>query len=130
MWGLWPKTMSWALGPSEDTACPRRQHGLSNPHQILSWGISKMVRGGIPPRTLKIQSKRASKPLKPTPWIREKEGNTKYLSKSCHHHIECTTAIFLAALMWRRPLNSVTLAITTHKELKEVFNETDAQVEV
>ena len=27
--------------------------------------------------------------------------------KSCHHRIKCTTAAFLAALMWRRPLNSV-----------------------
>ena len=31
----------------------------------------------------------------------------KYLGKSCHHRIKCTAAAFLAALMWRRPLNSV-----------------------
>ena len=47
-----------------------------------------------------------------------------------HHHIECTTAIFLAALMWRRPLNSAALATATHKELKEVFDGIDVQVEV
>ena len=29
------------------------------------------------------------------------------LGKSCYHRIKCTTAAFLAALMWRRPLNSV-----------------------
>ena len=29
------------------------------------------------------------------------------LGKSCYHHIKCITAAFLAALMWRRPLNSV-----------------------
>ena len=31
----------------------------------------------------------------------------KYLRKNCHHRIKCTAAAFLAALMWRRPLNSV-----------------------
>ena len=57
-------------------------------------------------------------------------GNTKYLSKSCHHHhIEYTTTTFLAALMWRRPLNSVALAIATHKGLKEVSDGMGAQVE-
>ena len=29
------------------------------------------------------------------------------LGKSCYHRIKCTIAVFLAALMWRRPLNSV-----------------------
>ena len=53
-------------------------------------------------------------------------GDTKYLSKNCHHHIECTTTTFLAALMWRRPLNSAT---TTHKGLKEVSDGIGAQVE-
>ena len=62
--------------------------------------------------------------------MHEKEENTKYLSKSCHHYIECTTAIFLTALMWRRTLNSATLATATHKELKEVSDGIDAQVEV
>ena len=56
-------------------------------------------------------------------------GNTKYLSKSCHHHIECTTTTFLAALMWRRPLNSVALATATHKRLKKVSDGMGAQVE-
>ena len=38
-----------------------------------------------------------------------KEGirTRKYLRKSCYHRIKCTTTAFLAALMWRRPLNSV-----------------------
>ena len=31
----------------------------------------------------------------------------KYLGESCYHCIKCTTAVFLTALMWRRPLNSV-----------------------
>ena len=44
----------------------------------------------------------------------------KYLKESCYHRIKCTAAIFLAAFMWRRPLNSVALAITTHRKPKEV----------
>ena len=29
------------------------------------------------------------------------------MRKSCYHRIKCNTATFLAAFMWRRPLNSV-----------------------
>ena len=56
-------------------------------------------------------------------------GNTKYFRKNCHHHIKCTTTTFLAALMWRKPLNSVALTTTTHKGLKEVSDRMGAQVE-
>ena len=31
----------------------------------------------------------------------------KYLGENCYHRIKCTTAAFLTALMWRRPLNSI-----------------------
>ena len=31
----------------------------------------------------------------------------KYFGESCYHRIKCTITAFLAALMWRRPLNSV-----------------------
>ena len=31
----------------------------------------------------------------------------KYLGESYYHRIKCTAAAFLAALTWRRPLNSV-----------------------
>ena len=34
-------------------------------------------------------------------------GTQKYLRKSCYHRIECTVATFLAAFMWRRPLDSL-----------------------
>ena len=60
------------------------------------------------------------KPMKHTPQTRDKEENSKYLSKNCHHHIKCIAATFLVALMWRRPLNSVTLAAAAHKGLKGV----------
>ena len=52
----------------------------------------------------------------------------KYLKKSCYHCIECTVAAFLAAFMWRRPLNSIALAITTHRKPKGVSDGTDTQV--
>ena len=89
----------------------------------------KNVRGGILPRTLKIRNRGVSKPLKRIPKIHEKNENTKYLNKSCHHYIKCTTATFLATLMWRRPLNSIILATITHKRLKEVSDGIGAQVE-
>ena len=39
----------------------------------------------------------------------------KYLKENCYHCIKCTAATFLAAFMWRRPLNSAVLATTTHR---------------
>ena len=90
----------------------------------------KEVRGVTSPRTLKIRNKCLFKLLKHTPWTREKEENSKYLRKGCHHHIRYTTATFLITLMWRRPLNSTTLAAATHKGLKGVSDEIGAQVGV
>jgi len=52
----------------------------------------------------------------------------KYLRKSCHHRIKCAAATFLAAFMWRRPLNSAVLSTTTHKKPKRVSDGTDTQV--
>ena len=52
----------------------------------------------------------------------------KYLKKSCYPCIKCTAATFLAAFMWRRPLNSATLIITTHKKLEKVSDGTGTQV--
>ena len=125
MWGLWPKIISWALGPSEEAAW------LSDPRFKPYHDRQRTnVQGGILPRTLKIRNRGVSKPLKRIPKIHEKNENTKYLNKSCHHYIKCTTATFLATLMWRRPLNNATLATTIHKELKEVSDRTDVQVEV
>ena len=50
--------------------------------------------------------------------------------ESCHHHIKCVTTTLLAALMRKRPLNSVTLATATHKRVIRVSNRTGAQVGV
>ena len=52
----------------------------------------------------------------------------KYLRESYYHHIKCITATFMAAFMWRRPLNSAALATTTHKRSEEVSNRTSTQV--
>ena len=45
-------------------------------------------------------------------------GARKYLSKNYYHRIECSTTNSLATFMWRRPLNSATLAISTHRGQK------------
>ena len=52
----------------------------------------------------------------------------KYLRKSYCHHIKCPVANFLAAFIWRRPLNSVGLVITTHRRLERVSDGTSTQV--
>ena len=54
----------------------------------------------------------------------------KYLRKSYYHHIECIAATFLIAFMWTRLLNSATLATTTHRKPKMVFDGTNTQVRV
>ena len=52
----------------------------------------------------------------------------KYLRESCYHRIKCVAATFLTAFTWRRPLNSVVLATTTHIKLKRVSDGTGTQV--
>ena len=49
----------------------------------------------------------------------------KYLRKSCCHH---PAANFLAAFMWRRPLNSADLVITTHRRPERMSDGTRIQV--
>ena len=57
-----------------------------------------------------------------------RRGTQKYQRESCYHRIECIAATFLAAFIWRRPLNSAALATTTHKKPKRVSNGTCTQV--
>ena len=52
----------------------------------------------------------------------------KDLRKSYCRCIKCTVTTFLAAFMWRRHLNSETLATTTHKKPKDMADGTDTQV--
>ena len=52
----------------------------------------------------------------------------KYLRKNCCHHVECPAANFLAAFMWRRPLNSAALATATHGKPEKVSDGTSTQV--
>ena len=39
--------------------------------------------------------------------VKKGKEHGNILGKGCYHRIKCTTAAFLAALMWRKPLNSV-----------------------
>ena len=55
-------------------------------------------------------------------------GARKYLRKNCYHRIECPAANFLAVFMWRRLLNSVTLATTTHRRSERVSVGTSTRV--
>ena len=55
-------------------------------------------------------------------------GVRKYLREICYHPIKCTTSAFLAAFMWRRPLNSVVLATTTHRKPERVSDGTSTQI--
>ena len=59
--------------------------------------------------------------------MRRKETQ-KYLREGCHHHIKCTAATFLDAFMWRKPLNSVALATTTHKKPEGISDRMGTQV--
>ena len=52
----------------------------------------------------------------------------KYLRKNCYHRIKFTITTFLAAFIWRRHLNSETLATTTHRKPEEVSNGIGTQV--
>ena len=52
----------------------------------------------------------------------------KYLKKGYCHCIKCSATNFLAALIWRRLLNSATLATTMHRKPKRVSDRTGTQV--
>ena len=54
----------------------------------------------------------------------------KYLRESYHHRIKCTAATFLAAFIWRKPLNSTILTTTTHKKPERISDGTSTQVRV
>ena len=55
-------------------------------------------------------------------------GARKYLRKNYCHRIKYLTANFLIAFMWRRPLNSATLATIIHRKLERVFDEISTQI--
>ena len=57
-----------------------------------------------------------------------RKGTQKYIRESCYHRIKCTATTFLAAFMWRRLLNNVVLATTTHRNPKKVSDGTGNQV--
>ena len=100
--------------------------------------LGNVVREGVSPRINKVRIKHIFYYLK---WIlrnfakkgvhRECTGRVearKYLKKSCCHRIECPVANFLAAFIWRRPLNNAALATTTHRKPESVSDGTSTQV--
>ena len=59
--------------------------------------------------------------------MRRKETQ-KYLKKNCYHRIKYTVTTFLAAFIWKKPLNSAALVTTTHRKPNRVSDGTDTQV--
>ena len=55
-------------------------------------------------------------------------GVRKYLRKNYCHRIKCPAANFLAAFIWRRPLNSTALNTATHRRPEGVFDGTSTRV--
>ena len=66
-------------------------------------------------------------PLMGTCLMSVQEG-MKYLRKSCYHYIKCTASTFLAAFIWRIPLNSAVSTTTIHGTPKKIADETYTQV--
>ena len=52
----------------------------------------------------------------------------KYLREKLLPLHQYTVANFMAAFMWRRPLNSVVSTTTTHRELRKILDGTGTQV--
>ena len=59
---------------------------------------------------------------------KRRKPQEKYLSESYYHRIKCITVTFLAAFMWRRPLNNAVLATITHRMPKGVSDGTNTQI--
>ena len=59
-----------------------------------------------------------------------KEGNIGCPRRGCSCHIKYIAATFLAALIWRGPVNSATLVTTTHRKMRGMSDGTDTQVRV
>ena len=126
-----PKIIGW-LGPrpvqghspSEETSWPKQS--LFRPTRAKR----TCSRSNFSSDTAKSGSKVRPSLYSPSSKYVKKEGNPKYLSKGCHHHIKCITTTLLATFMKRRPLNSATLATATHKEMIGVSNGTGTQVGV
>jgi len=55
-------------------------------------------------------------------------GARKYLRKSYYHCIKCPATNFLAAFMWKKPLNNAVLATRIHRKPERVSDGTSIQV--
>ena len=125
-----PRIIGWlGPGPIRGPFCPRRRRGpesLLRPTGVKRTRPRSNSSSDVPKSRSKVHPNCCSPHSK---HVKRKE-TPKYPSKGCHHHIKCTTATLLAALMKRRPLNSTTLVTATHKELVMVSDGRGAQVRV
>ena len=64
------------------------------------------------------------------PQARKREESVGCQRRGYSCHIKCMTATFLAPLMWRRLVNSVALATSTHKKMGGMSDGIDTQVKV
>jgi len=100
--------------------------------------LEKVIRGRVSPQIKKHRSNaypvtRSDLPRNSTNRGMHYErtgrmGARKYLRESCYNCIKCSAVNFLAAFMWKRLLNSATLAIPTHKGPERVSDAISTQV--
>ena len=120
MWGQKLELLHWALSPIYQWECIRG--GANNwkgprVNGHVRKELKAIVREVLLLRPDECQSDKHSLDLGNLPGDSSNEDRLqvrkevirtqKYLGESCYHCIKCTTAAFLTALMWRRPLNSV-----------------------
>ena len=141
--GLGAQIMYWALGLSRERGSPRTNEWLWMVQtQCL---ISKMLLGRCSEEEYLLgqAEHRSDKDLNDQSdlWgsssdkdMYHKRTNMmriqKNLRESCYHRIKCNATTFLAAFMWRRPLNSTALATTNHRKPGGVSDGTSTQVKV
>ena len=116
---------------------PRRRKCLERPHS--RWSCREMFEGTSPRELSSSDLTNDSQVNFGLTWVtfqeipatkidfrctRKGEEHENILGKSCYHRIKCTTAAFLAALMWRRPLNSV-FNYYYHRKPEKLLNRTD-----
>ena len=93
----------------------------------------------MPPRThkygLNVRPLHSEEPIQVNvgwrvSFTQQERGKCKTSGRSHNCRIKCKKATFSAALMWRRQVNSVTLASATHRKLRKMSDGTGTQVKV
>ena len=110
------KKINGDLGNPEDIAEDNSVLGQPRPRQKKSDLLANTIFQILPKKKISTVGKHTGA------WW---QNNSR---KSCCLPIKCSTTNTLATLMWRGPLNSMTLATPTHRRLEEVFDGTSTQV--